>query len=86
MSKISISVDLHLGKTDGVEERLAKHVGTMLTPPSSHERALELPPWTARDVTMQGKGWDQSSVDISIAGKLQITPCCLVNTFIFKEH
>ena len=76
-----LSVDLHLGKTDGVEERLAKHVGTMLTPPSSPERASELPPWTARDVTVQGKGWDQSSVDISIAGiqmRLVNVPCCII--------
>lgn len=62
------SVALHLGKTDGAEERLEKHVGTMLTPPFSPERALELPPWTSREVVVNGKSWDQSSVDISIAG------------------
>ena len=62
------SVALHMGKTEGAEERLEKHVGTMLTPPFSPERALELPPWTSRDVVVHGKSWDQSSIDISIAG------------------
>ena len=63
------SVDLHMGKTEGAEERLEKHSGTMLTPPFSPERAKELPSWTPRDVTVQGKTWDQSSVDISVAGE-----------------
>ena len=63
-----------MGKTKGVEERLEKHVGTMLTPPFSPERAQVLPPWTTRDVVVQGKSWDQSTVDISIAGMNPLPP------------
>jgi hypothetical protein len=59
-----------MGKTEGAEERVAKHVGAMLTPPYSPERAKELPPWTPRDVIVHGKTWDQSSVDISVAGAM----------------
>ncbi len=57
-----------MGKTEGVEERLEKHVGTMLTPPFSPERAMELPAWSSREVVVQGTTWDHSSIDISIAG------------------
>ena len=66
-----------MGKTEGAEERMAKHVGTMLTPPFSPERAKDLPPWTSRDIFVQGKTWDQSSVDISVAGAMGSCAVCL---------
>eukprot|EP00983_Pelagomonas_calceolata_P074713 1152661-Pelagomonas_calceolata.AAC.4 len=56
------------GKTEGAEERLARHAGGLLLPPASAEAWQELPPMQARHVIVEGNAWDQSSVDIHIAG------------------
>ncbi|KAJ9515318.1 hypothetical protein QJQ45_006565 [Haematococcus lacustris] len=56
------------GKTEGVEQRLQRHVGSLLTPPASLERWRELPAWKPRNVTVTGDAWDRSTVDVHIAG------------------
>ncbi|KAJ9515420.1 hypothetical protein QJQ45_016414 [Haematococcus lacustris] len=64
----SAHINLHLGKTEGVEQRLQRHVGGLLTPPASLERWRELPAWKPRNVTVTGDAWDRSTVDVHIAG------------------
>ena len=59
---------LHVGKTEGVEERLARHVGGMLRPPFSPDRWAELPRWRPTLIGVEGSSWDYSTVDIAIAG------------------
>lgn len=73
---VSHYVELHMGKTEGVEDRLVKHVGTLLTPPYSPERAQELPPWEVTQLSVEGTTWSQSSVDIAIAGLGWISVGC----------
>lgn len=57
-----------MGKTDGAAERQAKHVGGLLAPPMSVERAEQLPALEPTDLTVDGESWEQSSVDVAIAG------------------
>ncbi|KAG1661535.1 hypothetical protein FOA52_000045 [Chlamydomonas sp. UWO 241] len=59
---------LNLTEVKGVEERIAKHVGTQLTPPYSPERAAEFPRLVPAEVAVQGSAWDASTVDVAIAG------------------
>lgn len=61
----------HLGKTEGVEERYAKHVGTRLVPPVGGPERVEngtFPALQGTDVHVIGDSWKESSVDIAIAG------------------
>ncbi len=58
-----------MGKTEGAEERLEKHAGGLLSPPSSPEAFAELPAWEPTALSVEGKAWDRSTVDVAIAGK-----------------
>jgi ribosome biogenesis GTPase A len=65
---VSDEIATHMGKIEGVEERLAKHGGDKLQPPLSSERMKQLPQWVPRNMAVEGGSWKQSSVDIAIAG------------------
>ena len=65
---VSHYVDLHMGKTEGVEERMEKHIGTTLTPPYSKERVEALPEWQSTDLEITGDSWTSHCGDIHIAG------------------
>eukprot|EP00798_Chlamydomonas_sp_ICE-L_P007543 gene7543-692_t len=65
---VSHGVDLHMGKTENVDARLATHAGTLLSPPASLEEFERLPDWNPTDISLEGDAWDKSSVDVAIAG------------------
>lgn len=65
----SDEVACHFGKTEGAEERYAKHVGTTLVPPvGGTERMESFPKLRPTDVEVQGNSWQESSVDVCVAG------------------
>jgi ribosome biogenesis GTPase A len=66
---LSDEVGCHLGKTEGAEERYAKHAGVKLTPPvGEKERMDEFPALKSTEVVLQGDSWKESSMDVAIAG------------------
>ncbi|KAG2441115.1 hypothetical protein HXX76_003967 [Chlamydomonas incerta] len=66
---VSAHVNLHLGKTEGAEERLPRLVeGGLLTPPDDPARAEQLPAMVPLDVEVEGTDWRKSTVDIAVAG------------------
>ncbi|KAG2482323.1 hypothetical protein HYH03_018745 [Edaphochlamys debaryana] len=66
---VSHHVNLHLGKTEGAEERLPRLVaGGVLVPPDCPERAAALPALAPVEVALEGSDWRRSSVDVAIAG------------------
>ena len=65
---VSHYVELHMGKTEEVEERMEKHLGSTLTPPYSKERVNELPAWQSTDLEVKGDSWSTHCADIHIAG------------------
>ncbi|GAB4820166.1 hypothetical protein N2152v2_007212 [Parachlorella kessleri] len=65
----SDEVGCHFGKTEGADERYAKHAGTKLVPPlGGVERMEAFPPLQPTDVVVQGDSWRESSRDVAIAG------------------
>jgi ribosome biogenesis GTPase A len=64
----SAQVPCHMGKAEGAEELLEKHLGERLKPPMDKERVAEMGEWLARKVTVLGDAWDASSVDLAVAG------------------
>ncbi|OAE34162.1 hypothetical protein AXG93_1593s1210 [Marchantia polymorpha subsp. ruderalis] len=53
------------------EERVCRRgrpLSISLIPPSSKDRVEELGRWVSRTVQISGEKWDQSSVDIAVAG------------------
>ncbi|CAM6021015.1 unnamed protein product [Sphagnum balticum] len=64
----SAQVPCHMGKAEGAEELLEKHLGERLKPPMDKERVAEMGEWLARKVTVSGDAWDASSVDLAVAG------------------
>ncbi|KAF5839740.1 hypothetical protein DUNSADRAFT_18742 [Dunaliella salina] len=74
---MSSHITLHMGKTEGAEERLTRHAGGLLVPPASAEAWQELPPMRARHVVVEGNAWDQSTVDIHIAGARARARACV---------
>lgn len=65
---VSHHVNLHLGKTEGADERLQRMRGAELSPPEDPERAALLPPMEPVDVEVTGTDWRKSTVDIAVAG------------------
>eukprot|EP00887_Chlorella_sp_A99_P007378 scaffold2.g7378.t1 len=67
---VSDEVACHFGKTDGAEERYAKHLGAKLAPPlaSSPDRLAAFPALAPTEVEVAGDGWQAASVDVALAG------------------
>lgn len=66
---ISNDVKLHPTDSAKADEVLAKHVGTLITPPSSPQRLAELGVPTRHLIQVAGGGdWKTASTDIVIAG------------------
>jgi ribosome biogenesis GTPase A len=66
---LSDEVGCHLGKTEGAEERYAKHAGVKLAPPvGDKERIEQFPALKSTEVVLQGDSWKESSMDVAIAG------------------
>ncbi len=65
---VSDELTSHMGKTEGAEERRAKHVGGLLVPPCSPERLEEMGELVAREVSVEGDSWTQHSKDVAVAG------------------
>lgn len=64
----SNQVSLHMGKTEGAEERRIKHVGGLLVPPLTADRMEQLGPLVPHGVVVEGTTWDKHTEDIGIAG------------------
>lgn len=64
----SSAIKLHLGKTDDAEEFTKRHVGKMLTPPSSPEAYERLGEWTSKTLSAEGIGWKKACMDIVLSG------------------
>ncbi|KAG7671412.1 hypothetical protein Ndes2526A_g02061 [Nannochloris sp. 'desiccata'] len=66
---LSDEVGCHLGKTEGAEERYAKHAGVKLVPPvGEKERIDQFPALKSTEVVLKGDSWRESSMDVAIAG------------------
>lgn len=64
----SSSVKLHLGKVDDAKLFTQRHVGKMLTPPTSADDFARLGEWTSKTVTVDGDGWKRASMDVVLSG------------------
>lgn len=64
----SSAVKLHLGKADGAEDFTKRHVGKMLTPPSSPDAYARLGDWTSKSLTVDGNGWKKACADVVLSG------------------
>lgn len=64
----SSAIKLHLGKAEDAEEFTKRHVGKMLTPPSTLEAYDRLGEWTSKTISMDGTGWKKSCTDIVLSG------------------
>jgi len=62
------AVTIHPTKTDKVQEQLAKHIGTLLSPPSSIERLESLGTFAPHPITIEGRGWNEAAVDVVLPG------------------
>jgi len=62
------AVAVHPTKREKVDEMLAKHVGGMLTPPSSLARLEELGEFEEHVVEVSGRGWNEVAVDLVLPG------------------
>lgn len=62
--------DVQIHPTDivKVDEVLQKHAGTMLTPPGSYERMLELGDFDETTFEIKGRGWDEAACDLVLPG------------------
>ncbi|KXZ56942.1 hypothetical protein GPECTOR_1g85 [Gonium pectorale] len=66
---VSHHVNLHMGKTEGAEERLPRLIEQgLLCPPDSPERAAALPALQPSEVELEGSDWRRSTVDVALAG------------------
>ncbi|GIL44395.1 hypothetical protein Vafri_1873 [Volvox africanus] len=66
---VSAHVNLHMGKTEGADEKVKSLTQNgLLSPPSSPEDVAALPKWQAVDVDVEGTDWARSTVDVAIAG------------------
>lgn len=66
---VSDEVRCHMGKTEGAEERYAKHAGGLLSPPVGDEdRMATFPVLVPTEVKITGDNWKGSSADVAIAG------------------
>ncbi|KAG6547208.1 hypothetical protein Mapa_011460 [Marchantia paleacea] len=64
----SAFIPCHMGQAEKSAELFERHVGDKLMPPSNKDRVEELGRWVSRTVQISGEKWDQSSVDIAVAG------------------
>lgn len=64
----SANVKVHPGKADDAEAFTKRHVGKMLTPPSTQEGFERLGDWTSKFCTVNGDGWKRSCIDIVLSG------------------
>ncbi|KAL3679163.1 hypothetical protein R1sor_022119 [Riccia sorocarpa] len=64
----SAFIPCHMGQAEKSTELFDKHVGDKLTPPLNKDRVEELGRWVSRTVQISGDKWDQSSVDVAVAG------------------
>lgn len=62
------AVKVHPTATDKVAATLHKHVGGMLSPPSSRERLDELGEFQEQTFTVRGRGWDEVAADLVLPG------------------
>ncbi|GLC33305.1 hypothetical protein PLESTB_000348100 [Pleodorina starrii] len=66
---VSAHVNLHMGKTEGVDGKMQSLADNgLLAPPDSAEDVAALPQWEAVEVEVEGSDWSRSSVDVAIAG------------------
>ena len=66
---VSDEVQCHLGKTENVDELLAKHQGTKLVPPVGDEaRIKSFAPLQPTDVQVEARSWKKNELDVAIAG------------------
>jgi hypothetical protein len=65
---VSNEVKLHPTASIKAADYVAKHVGGLLTPPSSPERLAELGTFTEHELTVSGDDWREAQTDIVIAG------------------
>ncbi|KAL2613716.1 hypothetical protein R1flu_025408 [Riccia fluitans] len=64
----SASIPCHMGQAEKSTELFDKHIGDKLTPPLNKDRVEELGRLVSRTVQISGEKWDQSSVDVAVAG------------------
>jgi len=65
---VSNEVKLHPTDSSRVEEFLAAHTGTLVSPPHSPTRRDELGPYESHDCDVEGKSWYESECDLVVAG------------------
>jgi len=65
---MSNEIKLHPTSTANVDEFLEKHTGSLVFPPYSHERVLELGPLKEHVFEVSGSSWRRAARDIVIAG------------------
>ncbi|GLI65589.1 hypothetical protein VaNZ11_009163 [Volvox africanus] len=66
---VSAHVNLHMGKTEGADEKVKSLMQNgLLSPPDLPEDLAALPKWQAVDVDVEGMDWSRSTVDVAIAG------------------
>jgi ribosome biogenesis GTPase A len=66
---VSNEIKLHPTDSIKVEENRKKHLGTIISPPASYDRLVELGlPFEEHIIEIAGEGWRKSSTDIVIAG------------------
>ncbi len=62
------AINIHPTASAKVDDVLAQHAGGLLSPPSSHERLLELGPFETQTFAVRGRGWDEAAVDLVLPG------------------
>ncbi|EFJ44727.1 hypothetical protein VOLCADRAFT_118673 [Volvox carteri f. nagariensis] len=66
---VSAHVNLHMGKTEGADDKVKSLTQNgLLSPPESPEEVAALPKWQPVEVEVEGTDWSRSTVDVAVAG------------------
>eukprot|EP00181_Compsopogon_caeruleus_P002023 CAMPEP_0184687484 /NCGR_PEP_ID=MMETSP0312-20130426/26552_1 /TAXON_ID=31354 /ORGANISM="Compsopogon coeruleus, Strain SAG 36.94" /LENGTH=588 /DNA_ID=CAMNT_0027143681 /DNA_START=26 /DNA_END=1792 /DNA_ORIENTATION=+ len=65
---LSGGIKIHPSKTEGADEFLQKHAGSLLTPPFDSARLKNFGAWGSKTFRVSGVGWKKAAVDIVLSG------------------